>query len=117
MTSSPQFSCLCVIAHAHMCRDSHQVLPAIVMNSDSDSVNVVRLWYGSPQASGGANIIRGLWCFTRLMNLHEFVTEPFNPVHIFRDAHTVPFCLTADHISTCLHASSQHSFWSAVDTR
>ena len=40
--------------------------------------------------------------FTLLMNLHDFVTEPFNPVHIFRDAHTVPFCLTADHSSTSL---------------
>ena len=40
--------------------------------------------------------------FTLLVNLHDFVIEPFNPVHIFRDAHTVPFCLTADHISTCL---------------
>ena len=36
------------------------------------------------------------------MNVHGFVTEPSNRVHIFRDAHTVPFCLTADHISTCL---------------
>ena len=29
--------------------------------------------------------------FTLLINLHDFVTEPFNLVHIFRDAHTVPF--------------------------
>ena len=36
-----------------------------------------------------------------LMNLHDFVTESFNPEHIFRDAHTVPFCLTADHIAMC----------------
>ena len=72
------------------------------MNSDSDSVNVIRPWSGSPQPSGGANTLRCLWCFTPLMNLHDFVIEPFNPVQIFRDAHSVPFCLTADHISTCL---------------
>ena len=47
-----------------------------------------------------ANIVRCLWCFTLLMNLHDIVTEPFNPEHIFRDARTVPFCLTTDHIST-----------------
>ena len=35
------------------------------------------------------------------MNFHDFVTESFNPEHSFRDAHTVPFCLTADHIATC----------------
>ena len=40
------------------------------------------------------------------MNLHDFVAEPVNPVHSFHDAHTVPFCLTADHISTCLMMSS-----------
>ena len=85
-----------------MCRDSHQVLQVSVMNSDSDSVNVIRLWSGSPQPSGGANITRCSLCFTLLMNLHDFVTEPFNLVHIFRDVHTVPFCLTADHISMCL---------------
>ena len=54
-----------------------------------------------PQPSGGANIIRCLWCFTLLMNLHDFVAEPVNPEHSFHDAHTVPFCLTADHIATC----------------
>ena len=54
-----------------------------------------------PQPSGGANIIRCLWCFTLLMNLHDFVAEPVNPEHIFHDAHTVSFCLTADHIATC----------------
>ena len=54
-----------------------------------------------PQPSGGANIIRCLWCFTLLMNLHNFVAEPGNPEHSFHDAHTVPFCLTADHIATC----------------
>ena len=48
-----------------------------------------------------ANIIRCLWCFTLLMNLHDFVAEPVNLEHIFHDAHTVPFCLTADHIATC----------------
>ena len=51
--------------------------------------------------SFGANIIRCLWCFTLLMNLHDFVAEPVNPEHIFHDAHTVSFCLTADHIATC----------------
>ena len=35
------------------------------------------------------------------MNLHDFVAEPVNPEHIFHDAHTVSFCLTADHIATC----------------
>ena len=48
-----------------------------------------------------ANIIRCLWRFTLLMNLHDFVAEPVNPEHSFHDAHTVPFCLTADHIATC----------------
>ena len=48
-----------------------------------------------------ANIIRCLWCFTLLMNLHDFVAEPVNPEHIFHDAHTVSFCLTDDHIATC----------------
>ena len=38
-----------------------------------------------------ANSLRCLWCFLPpLMKLHDFVTEPFNLVHIFRDAHTVP---------------------------
>ena len=67
-----------------------------------------------------ANIIRCSWCFTLLMNLHLFVTEPFNPEHIFRDAHTVSFCLTTDHISTCLMMFSARfktaQFWSALDT-
>ena len=40
--------------------------------------------------------------FTLPMNLHDFVAEHVNPVHSFHDAHTVPFRLTADHISTCL---------------
>ena len=54
------------------------------------------------------HIIRCFWCFTLPMNLHVFVTEPFNLVHIFRDAHTVPFCLTADHILTCLMSLCTH---------
>ena len=29
------------------------------------------------------------WKFTLLMNLHIFVAEPVNPVHIFHDAHCV----------------------------
>ena len=38
-----------------------------------------------------ANSLRCSWCFSPpLMKLHDFVTEPFNLVHIFRDAHTVP---------------------------
>ena len=31
-------------------------------------------------------------------DLHIFVAEPVNPVHIFHDAYTLPFYLTADHI-------------------
>ena len=50
------------------------------------------------------------------MNLHDFVTEPFNPEHIFRDARTVSICLTTDHISTCLMMFSARfktaQFWS-----
>ena len=71
------------------------------MSHNPDSENVNRLWSDRPQPSGDANIIRCLWCFTLLMNLHDFVAEPVNPVHSFHDAHTVPFCLTADHIATC----------------
>ena len=52
------------------------------------------------------------------MNLHDFVAEPVNTVHSFHDAHTVPFCLTADHISTCLMMSSARfkaaQFWSVL---
>ena len=52
------------------------------------------------------------------MNLHDFVAEPVNPVHSFHDAHTVPFCLTADLISTCLMMSSARfkpaQFWSVL---
>ena len=88
------------------------------MSYDHDSENVNRLWSDRPQPSGDANIIRCLWCFTLLMNLHDFVAEPVNPVHSFHDAHTVPFCLTADHISTCLMMSSARfkpaQFWSVL---
>ena len=56
------------------------------MSHDPDSENVNRLWSGRPQPSGDANIMRCLWCFTLLMNLHDFVTESFNPEHILRDA-------------------------------
>ena len=55
-----------------------------------------------------------------LLNLHDFVAEPFKPEHIFRDARTVPFCLTTDHISTCLMMFSARfktaQFWSVLDT-
>ena len=71
------------------------------MSHNPDSENVNRLWYDRPQPNGDANNMRCLWCFTLLMNLHDFVAEPVNPVHSFHDAHTVPFCLTADHIATC----------------
>ena len=84
-----------------MCRISFQVLQANVMKHDPDSENVNRLWSDRPQPSGDANNKRCSWCFTQLMNLHDFVTESFNPEHIFRDARTVSFCLTTDHISTC----------------
>ena len=90
------------------------------MSHDPDSENVNRLRSDRPQPSGDANIFRALWCFTLLMNLHDFVTEPFNREHIFRDARTVPFCLTTDHISTCLMMFSARfkteQFWSALDT-
>ena len=66
------------------------------------------------------NITRCLWCFTPLMNLHDFVTESFNPEHIFRDARTASFCLTTDHISTCLMMFSARfktaQFRSVLDT-
>ena len=68
--------------------------------------------------AGIANIIRCLWFFTLLMNLHDFVGELVNPVHSFHDAHTVLFCLTADHISTCLMMFSARfkpaQFWSVL---
>ena len=35
------------------------------------------------------------------MNLHDLVAEFVNLLHSFHDAHTVPFCLTADQIATC----------------
>ena len=56
--------------------------------------------------------------FTLLMNMHDFVTEPFNPEHIFRDARTVSFCLTTDRISTGLMMFSARfktaQFWSVL---
>ena len=104
-----------------MCSTSHQVLQANVMDHNPDSENVNRLWSDRPQPSGDANIIRCLWCFTLLMNLHDFGTEPFNPVHSFHNAHTVPFCLTADHIATCHMSLCPHQastvlvcFWTCV---
>ena len=84
------------------------------MSHNPDSENVKRLWSDRPQPSGDANIIRCLWCFTLLMNLNDFVAQPVNPVHSFHDAHTVPFCLTADHIQNAF-ASSQHSFGLPLD--
>ena len=90
------------------------------MIHDPVSENVNRLWSDHPQPSGDANILRCLWCFTLLMNFHDFVTEPFNPEHVFCDARTVPFSLTTDHISTCLMMFSARfktaQFWSALDT-
>ena len=86
------------------------------MSHNPDSENVDRLWSDRPQPTGDACIIRCLWCFTLLMNLHDFVTESFNPEHISLDAHTVPFCLTTDHISTRLMMFSGRfktaQFWS-----
>ena len=61
------------------------------MSHNPDSENANRLWSDLPQPSGDANIIRCLWCFILLMNLHDFVAEPVNLVHSFHDAHTVPF--------------------------
>ena len=58
-----------------------------------------------------ANMKHCLWCFTLLMNLHDFATEPFNPEHIFRDARTVPFCLTADHMMSSARFKTAQ-FWS-----
>ena len=89
------------------------------MSHDPDSENVNRLWSDRPNSSGDANIFRCVWCFTLLMKLHDFVTEFFNPEHIFSDAHTVSFCLTTDHISTCLMMFSARwktaQFWSVLD--
>ena len=70
------------------------------MSHNPDSENVNRLWSDRPQPSGDANIKRSSCCFTLLMNLHDFVAELVNPVHSFHEAHTVPFCLTADDIAT-----------------
>ena len=78
------------------------------MSHNPDSENVKRLWSDRPQPSGDANIIRCLWCFTLLMNLNDFVAQPVNPVHSFHDAHTVPFCFTADHIATCHMSLCSH---------
>ena len=78
------------------------------MSHNPDSENVNRLWSDCPQQSGDANIIRCFWCFTLLMNLHDFVAELVNFVHSFHDAHTVPFCLTADHIATCHTSLCSH---------
>ena len=115
VTCSSQSSCLCVIVHDHVCSTSLQVLQANVMSHDPDSENVNRLWSDRPQPSVDANIRRCLWCFTLLMNLHDFVTDPFNHQHIFGDARTVPFCLTTDHTSTCLMTFSARfksaQFW------
>ena len=101
-----------------MCSTSLQVSQVNVISHNPDSENVNRLWSDRPQPSGDANIIRCLWCFTLLMNLHDFVAELVNPVHSFHDAHTVPFCLIADHISTCLMMFSARfkpaQFWSVL---
>ena len=106
--------------HDHVCSTSLQVMQANVMSHDPDSENVKRLWSDRPQPVGDVNMIRCLWCFTQLTNLHDFVTESFNPEHIFRDARTVSFCLTTDHISTCLMMFSARfktaQLWSALDT-
>ena len=110
--------CFCVIVHDHVCSTSLQVLQANVMSHHHDSEIVNRLWSDRPQPSGDANIIRCLWCLTLLMNWHDFVTESFNPEHIFRDVRTVSFCLTTDHISTCLIMFSTRcktaQFWSVL---
>ena len=71
------------------------------MNHYVDSENVRNGFGMDAAAEWGCQIIRCLWCFTLLMKLHDFVAEPVNPEHIFHDAHTVSFCLTADHIATC----------------
>ena len=102
-----------------MCSTSLYVLQANGMSHNPDSENVNRLWSDRPQPSGDANITRCLRCFAQLMNMHNFITESFNPEHIFRDARTVSFCLTTDHISTCLMMLSARfkpaQFCSVVD--
>ena len=75
------------------------VLKGQIPKLSSWTVTQQNLWTKSKTKC--ANIIRYLWCFTLLMRLHDFVAELVNPEHIFHDAHTVPFCLTADHIATC----------------
>ena len=47
-----------------------------------------------------ANIICCLWCFTLLMNLHDFVTEPSTLCTSSATRTLFPFL--SDHISTCL---------------
>ena len=46
-----------------------------------------------------------------------FVAEPVNPVHTFHDACTLPFCLTADHMSTCLLTFSSQLNFGLLGTR
>ena len=46
-----------------------------LMNHDSDSENVRRLWHGSPQPSGCANIERCFSSCTPLVNLHHISYE------------------------------------------
>ena len=84
-----------------MCRDTHQVWQAKrnEFRFRQRECHSALVWDPAVERRG-----QHYTCFTLLLNLHDFVTEPFNLAHIFRDAHTVPFCLTADHIS------SQHSF-------
>ena len=86
-----QSFCLCVIVHDHVCSTSLQVLQAKVL-------------FLIDQQSGDQHYA--------LFKL--FYPTSFNPEHVFRDAHTVPFCLTTDHILTCLMLfsdfSRQHSF-------
>ena len=89
------------------------------MNHDSDSENVRRRWPESPQPSGGANIIRRFWSFTLLMNLHTFVAEPVNHVHIFHDAHTVTFSslFQASTVLVCfVHVLNGKPCWRPVRT-
>ena len=51
---------------------SLQVLQVNVMSHNPNNENVNRLWSDRPQPSGDANITRCFWCFTLLMNLHDF---------------------------------------------
>ena len=43
---------------------------------------------GTDPVSAGKLDVRCLWCFTLLMKLYDFVTDPAYSVPIFRDAHT-----------------------------